>query len=72
MPRTEPSLQINISFFLETNDWIFYITKSHFRRVERIADNLGSYHGITGINLIGFFPNAQQLIGFLLQPIALH
>ena len=54
MPQTLLSSQINVNyFFLQTNAWISYITKSHFRSVERfwthlhIANNVGSYHGLS-------------------------
>ena len=79
MPQTQPSLQISINFFLQTNGWILYITKSHFSRVEGfwtrlpITDNEASYHGLSGDQprSYGFFPNAQQLIGFLVISVAL-
>ena len=79
MPRTQPSLQINISVFLQTNGWISYITKSHFKIVElfwthiRIANNVASYHGLSGHQPCSqdLFPNAKRFIGFLLQLITL-
>ena len=39
-----------------------------------IADNLASYHSLCGYRPCsqGLFPNAEQLIGFLLQPIVLR
>ena len=77
---TQPNSQININFFLKSNGWISYITKSHFRSIERfwthlhIADNVASYHGLSGhqTHSQGFFLNAERLIGFLLQSIALR
>ena len=79
MPRSHSGLQININFFLQTNYWISYINKSHFRSVERFgmhlrtADNFVSYHGLCWHQPRSqrFFPNAEQLIGFL-QSIALR
>ena len=40
----------------------------------RIANNVASYHELSGHqpDSQGFFPNAEQLIGFLLQSFALH
>ena len=40
----------------------------------RITDNLESYNGLCRHKPCsqGFFPNAEQLIGFLLQSIALR
>ena len=41
---------------------------------ERIYALLITYHDLCGHqpHSQGFFPNAEQLMGFLLQPIALH
>ena len=56
--QTQPSSQINIIFFLQTNGWISYITKSRFRSVEcfwthlRLADNLHLTMVFVGINLV--------------------
>ena len=58
MPWTQPSSQININFFPQTNDWISYVIKSLFKSLEcfwmhlHIANNVASYHGLVGINLI--------------------
>ena len=64
---------------IKTIGWISCITKSHFSSVERfwahlrIADNLASYHGLFEHQrrFLCYFPNAERLIGFLLQLIAL-
>ena len=56
--QTQLSSQINIIFFLQTNGWISYITKSRFRSVEcfwthlRLADNLHLTMVFVGINLV--------------------
>ena len=56
--QTQPSSQINIIFFLQTNGWISYITKSRFRSVEcfwthlRLVDNLHLTMVFVGINLV--------------------
>ena len=80
MTRTQPSSQINTNFFLHINDWISYITKSHFKSVEpfwtylRIADEVSSYYGLSvhQHHSQSFFPNAERFISFLLQSIALR
>ena len=80
MPRTQLSSQINTNFFLQTNDWISHITKSHFRSAERcwmhvrIADSVASYHGLSGHQPCSqdLFPNANRSIDFFLQLIALR
>ena len=72
MPQTQQSSQINVNFFLQTNGWISYISKSHFRSVERfwthlhIVNNEASHHGLCGHQPCsqGFFPNAAQLMAF--------
>ena len=52
IPQTQQSSQINVNFFLQTNGWISYKRKSHFRSVERfwthlhIANNEASHHGL--------------------------
>ena len=64
---TQPSLEINVKFFLWANGWISYITKSQFRSVEHlwthlhIANNLAFYHGLCvhQPRSQGFFPNAE-------------
>ena len=71
---TQPSLEINVKFFLWASGWISYITKSQFRSVEHlwshlhIANKLAFYHGLCvhQPRSQGFFPNAEWLIGFLL------
>ena len=56
------------------------MTKSHLKSVERfwthlrIADNVASYHGLSGHQPCSqdLFPNATQFNDFLLQLIALR
>ena len=65
MPETQPSLQIYINFFPQTNGWISYITKSLFRSLEQfwmhlhITNNVVPYHGLVTIYLV---PRASFLM----------